>query len=133
LSKAKVPLTAESRIAIAKRIESLADQRMSINEDPQTYIALEIGVGTYKNAITVSKKVNRVSFFIESADIREAFQKAGFVVVRRRQGPGYNKDRYSIMKLDLTGIEQNIELVRRAVKESIEVLSARKPSKAKAK
>jgi hypothetical protein len=121
--------TIEDRRKIAHRIVELSDRVLSPYESASR-IALRIGSPPNCNTISVSKRYDRVSFFIRSEDLRrraEAELRAErFKPERLKSEAQRDKDRYRCSGLRLEDIEAHEALFREIVKESVSVVMDRR-------
>jgi hypothetical protein len=124
----KSEMTREDRMQIAVRIVELSNQVLSPHES-DIHIALRIGSPPNSNVVTVSKRADRVSFYIRSRDLLSKAEEKGFRPERRESGAPKDKDRYRFSGLGLSDIQAHETLFREIVKESVSVIMGRRPKK----
>jgi hypothetical protein len=115
-------MTRDDRWKIADRIVDLSNQVLS-REESGIHIALRIGFPPNSNTVTVSKRANRVCFFIRSMDLLRKAEAEGFKPEPR------SKDRYRFWGLGLSDIDAHEALFREIVKESVSVIMSRRSKK----
>jgi hypothetical protein len=114
---------------IAERLSSLSVKRLEFNEVPKNYIALTVGTTPYKNAITVSKAHDRVSFYVENNELLDEIGRAGFRLELTNQGYGYNKSRYWVYEVGPSDIDRHQVLFGKLVAEAVQVMVGRRSKK----
>jgi hypothetical protein len=124
----KSGMTKGDRRKIAARIVELSDQVLSTNESDR-HIALKIGSGPNSNTVNVSKRYDRVSFFIRSKNLFRKAETEGFTPKPAESPTAPNKDRFRFWELRLSDIEAHEALFREIVKESVSVIMDRRPKK----
>lgn len=118
----------EDRQKIADFIVHLSDGVLSIEKSGR-HFALRIGSPPNSNAVTVSKRADRVSFFIRSEDLRRKAEAEGLKLVQTKSVAPRDKDRYRFLGLGLSEIQAHETLFREIVKESLGVIMDRRPRK----
>lgn len=114
-------LTLEDCESIADLIVRMSDQVLSKKRN-NGYFALKIDSGPNSNVVTILK--NRVSFFISSSGLVDKAKGAKFdpKAVEDR-----DKYKYQFWHLSLHDLQNNDELFREIVKDSIATIMDRRP------
>jgi len=124
----KSEMTRDDRLKIADLIVDLSNNVLS-QEVSVRHVALRIGSPPNSNAVTVSKRADRVSFFIRSKDLLGEAERKGFKPELVGSEAPRDKDRYRFSGLSLSDIHAHEALFREIVKESVSVVIDRRPKK----
>ena len=119
----------EERRELAKRLASLADEALTISDDPEERIAIELGTESNKNVMTVHKHQDRASFFIRSKSLLDELTGANLKFEHKASQKARDEDWYRIYKLRIDHVNENEDLFKRIVRESVEILKERKSKK----
>jgi hypothetical protein len=114
------------RDEIANLLIALSDHVLSEEKTPR-HIALRIGAPPNSNTITVSKRADRVTFYIRSEDLRKQAEEAQLEFKPVDSEAPKDKYRYRIPGLNLSTIQAHEALFREIVKESVSVIEDRRP------
>ena len=128
----KSEMTSEESLKIADRIATRIVELSDGDLEPQHtryHISLKVGAGPYSNAVTVSKRDDRVNFFITSTNLLRKAEAEGFKPKRAEAKHPWHKDRFRFWELGLNDIEAQQVLFREIVKESVSVVMDRKRKK----
>jgi hypothetical protein len=124
----KSEMTPEDRFKIALRIAELSGGDLE-PLDTEFHISLKIGVGPFSNAVTISKRNNRVNFFILSGDLLRKAKAEGFKPEEVKSTRPWPKDRFRFWQLGLSDIQAHEALFREIVKESVSAIMDRRSKK----
>jgi hypothetical protein len=113
----------EERVRLAERLIGMSGLPLSKNE-VGNYIAIEVGTGTNKNAVLVSTRQDRVSFFIRSMELLNRVAEAGFKA--ERNGPEF---RYRVWNVSILDLDHHESLFREVMRESIDIVRSRRSRK----
>jgi hypothetical protein len=118
----------DDRMKIADLIVALSNNVLSKDVSAR-HIALRIGSPPNCNTVTISKGVDRVSFYIQSTDLRKKAEAEGFKPEALELVALRNKDKYRFRGLSLSDIQAHEALFREIVKESLRVVMDKRPKK----
>src|ERR1035437_934491 len=104
-------MTREDRLKVADRIVELSDQVLS-RAERRYHFALKIGSGPNSNTVNVSKRFDRVSFFIRSSSLLRKAEAEGFKPDPAESTWAPNKDRFRFRELRLRDIEAHEALCK---------------------
>ncbi|HWG19724.1 MAG TPA: hypothetical protein VG225_04275 [Terracidiphilus sp.] len=124
----KSKMTREDRLKIAVRIAELSNGDLE-PLDTEFHISLKMGAGPYSNAVTISKRENRVNFFILSRDLLRKAEAEGFKPEPVESTRPWPKDRFRFWQLGLSDIQTHEALFREIVKESVIAIMDRRSKK----
>jgi hypothetical protein len=113
----------DERVSLAERLIGMSGEPLSMTVVGK-YIAIEVGTGTNKNAVLLSNRQDRVSFFIRSTELLNEVAKAGFKV--ERNGPEF---RYRVWNVSVPDLEHHESLFRKLMGESMDVVRSRRSRK----
>lgn len=110
----------DSRMEIAKQIVEFSDQVLSTKKS-QDYIALQLGTGRKRNAVTVSNS-DHVGFFIQSSGLLKKAKEEGFDPKEEEFSKHGNKHKFVFSDLTLEQIQAHEGLFRDIVRESVDTI-----------
>ena len=102
----------EERLELAEALASLVPE-VELNRDPKRYISLDVGSRPNKNAVTIPKFAEHVSFYIKDSTLIERLKVAGFSVEPAKQDPKrlYNRDKYRVLPMTKSLITDHKPLI----------------------
>jgi hypothetical protein len=118
----------DQRRQIASKLQALSTTGVEFNE-VQRYISLAVGTAPYKNAITVSKVQDRISFYIENLSFLDEVRKRGFRLGSADQKYLYNKDRYWLYEVAPSDVDSHPNLFGSLAAEAIRFMQYRRSKK----
>jgi hypothetical protein len=124
----KNEMTPEDRLKIAVRIVELSGGDLE-PLDTEFHISMKIGVGPYSNAVTISKRNDRVNFFILSTGLLRKAKAEGFTPEKVESTRPWPKNRFRFLQLRLSDIQAHEALFREIVKESVSAIMNRRSKK----
>ena len=127
-SNVKSEMISEERRKIADRLVELSDGVLSL-EDSDRHIALRIGSPPNCNAVTVSKRADRVTFLIRSIDLLRKAEQHGFKPVSAKLVAQRDKDRHRFQGLSASDIQAHESIFKEIVMDSVRTIMDRRPKK----
>jgi hypothetical protein len=118
--------TKEERLILADRIVELSSSVLSKKEN-QHYLALQVGAPPYCNAVVLTWRKDRVSFYIPSTDLRKQAAAEGFELEPAKPMVALNKHKYLIYGLKLADLQKHEDLFKAVVKESVDFILSQRP------
>jgi hypothetical protein len=116
----------EDRRELAKAIAALSPRILSIKENKK-YVALQIGMRPYCNAISLSLYKDRVSFYIPSTQLRNEAIVAEFEPEPANAKTTLAEHKYYFNGLRVAGLQKHELLFKAIVKESVDYVLSQKP------
>jgi hypothetical protein len=121
-------MTRENRRKIADLIVMLSGGDLSI-EESGIHFALRTVNPPRRNTVTVSNRANRVSFYIQSADLLKKVKDKKIKHEPTKLVAPRDRDRYRFGELGLNDIQVHEALFREIVQESVRVIMSRRSMK----